>query len=61
MRASRFAVLVILACAVLFTANCGFYNQIMARKALVDGSVAYKDRHFQDAENLFRKLLLRGS
>jgi len=59
MRASRFAVLVILACAVLFTANCGFYNQIMARKALVDGSVAYKDRHFQDAENLFRKAAAR--
>ena len=50
MRSSRFAALVLVAGAVLFTANCGFYNQIMARKNLVDGSIAYKDRKFAEAE-----------
>jgi|SRR5215213_9318594 len=54
MRFSRLAVLVFLACAVLFTANCGFYSRIMARKNLVDGSIAYKDRKFAEAEELFR-------
>ncbi len=59
MRSSRFAVLVLLACTVLFTTNCGFYNRIMARKNLVDGSIAYKDRKFQEAEELFRKAAAR--
>jgi len=54
MRSSRFAALVLVAGAVLLTANCGFYNQIMARKNLVDGSIAYKDRKFAEAEALFR-------
>jgi hypothetical protein len=31
----------------------------MARKNLVDGSIAYKDRHFQEAEELFRKAAAR--
>lgn len=59
MRFSRFAVLVFVACAVLFTTNCSFYSRIMARKNLVDGSIAYKDRHFAEAEELFRKAASR--
>jgi len=59
MRPSRFAVLVIAACAVLFTTNCSPYNRIMARKNLVDGSIAYKDRQFEEAEGLFRKAAAR--
>ena len=59
MRFSRVAVLVIAACAVLFTSGCGFYSRIMARKNLVDGSIAYKDRHFKEAEELFRKAASR--
>ena len=59
MRFSRFAVLVLAACAVLFTSSCGFYSRIMARKNLVDGSIAYKDRHFAEAEELFRKAASR--
>lgn len=55
MRPSRFAVLAVTACAVLFLTNCSPYNRIMARKNLVDGSIAYKDRNFQEAEELFRK------
>lgn len=54
MSSSRLAVLVFVACAVLFTSSCGFYSRIMARKNLVDGSIAYKDRKFQEAEELFR-------
>jgi len=59
MRPSRFAVLAICAGAVLFATNCSPYNRIMARKNLVDGSIAYKDRHFQEAEELFRKAAAR--
>ena len=59
MRSSRFAVLVVLACAVLFSSSCGFYSRIMARKNLVDGSIAYKDRKFQEAEDLFRRAAAR--
>lgn len=54
MSLSRFGALVLVACAVLFAANCGWYSRIMARKNLVDGSIAYKDRKFQEAEELFR-------
>lgn len=54
MSSSRLAVLVLVACAVLFTSSCGFYSRIMARKNLVDGSIAYKDRNFAEAEELFR-------
>ena len=59
MRSSRFAVLVVFVCAVLFTTNCSFYSRIMARKNLVDGSIAYKDRKFEEAEGLFRKAAAR--
>jgi hypothetical protein len=59
MRSSRFAALVLIAGAVLFSTNCSFYSRIMARKNLVDGSIAYKDRHFQEAEELFRKAAAR--
>lgn len=59
MRSSRFAALVLVAGAVLLTSSCGFYSRIMARKNLVDGSIAYKDRKFQEAEELFRKAAAR--
>jgi len=54
MRSSRFAALVLVALAVLVTTNCSFYSRIMARKNLVDGSIAYKDRKFAEAEELFK-------
>jgi hypothetical protein len=54
MSSSRLAALVFCACAVLFSSSCGFYSRIMARKNLVDGSIAYKDRKFKEAEDLFR-------
>ena len=59
MRLSRLGILVLLTTTVLLGANCSFYNQIIARKDLVDGSKAYKDRKFQEAENLFRAAVAR--
>lgn len=54
MRLSRLGIFVLIISAVLFSANCGYYNQVIMRKNLVDGSNAYKNRKFQEAEQLFR-------
>ena len=54
MRLSRFWVLLLISVTVLMGANCSYYNQVMSRKNLVDGSKAYKDRKFPEAERLFR-------
>lgn len=54
MRFSRIGVFVLLSLSVLIGANCSVYNRVMARKNLVDGSKAYKDRKFPEAEQLFR-------
>jgi hypothetical protein len=59
MRLSRFGILVLISLTVFFGANCGFYNKVMSRKDLVDGSKAYKDRKFQEAEQLFRQAAKR--
>ena len=54
MRLSRFWILLLISITVLLGTNCSYYNQVMARKNLVDGSKAYKDRKFAEAEKLFR-------
>jgi len=54
MRFSRFGVVVLLSLTVLIGTNCAYYNRVIARKNLVDGSKAYKDRKFPEAEQLFR-------
>lgn len=59
MRFSRLGIFVLLTLSVFFTANCSYFNRIMSRKNLVDGSVAYKERKFQEAEELFRKAAAR--
>lgn len=59
MRSSRFAVFVLLILTVLIGANCTYYNRVIARKNLVDGSKAYKDRKFPEAEQLFRDAVAR--
>jgi len=59
MRSSRIAVFVLLAITVLSGASCSYYNRVMARKNLVDGSNAYKGRKFPDAEKLFREAVAR--
>lgn len=59
MRFSRFGVIVLLAFTVLAGTNCTYYNRVMARKDLVDGSNAYKDRKFPEAQRLFRSAVAR--
>lgn len=59
MRSSRLGIFVLLITAILFTANCTYFNRIVSRKNLVDGSVAYKDRKFQEAQELFKKAIAR--
>ncbi|MBK9172261.1 MAG: hypothetical protein IPM28_04535 [Chloracidobacterium sp.] len=55
MRSSRLGIIAFVIVSVLFTTNCTYYNRIMSRKNLVDGSVAYKGRKFEEAEQMFRK------
>jgi len=55
MRFSRLGILVIIAFTVISGASCSYYNRIVARKNLVDGATAYKERKFAEAEQLFRK------
>ncbi|MEO7673802.1 MAG: hypothetical protein ABIU09_06975, partial [Pyrinomonadaceae bacterium] len=59
MRFSRLGIFVLLILAVFLTTNCSYYNRIMSRKNLVDGSLAYKERKFEVAEDLFRKAASR--
>ena len=55
MRLSRLGVLFLIAASVLVGSSCGYYSRIMSRKDLVDGSMAYRERKFAEAEELFRK------
>jgi len=55
MRFSRLGIIVIIAFTILTGASCSYYNRIIARKNLVDGATAYKERKFKVAEQLFRK------
>ncbi len=59
MRLSRLGILSLILLTALVGANCSFYNQVLARKDLVDGGKAYKDRKFQEAEELFRSAIAR--
>ena len=59
MRFSRLGIFVLLIFAVFLSTNCSYYNKVMSRKNLVDGSLAYKERKFDVAEELFRKAAAR--
>ena len=59
MRFSRLGVLALVLVTVISGAGCSYYNRVIARKNLVDGSKAYKDRKFQEAEQLFRDAVSR--
>ena len=59
MSSSRLGLLFLIVVGVLASTNCGYYNRIMSRKDLVDGSVAYRERKFAEAEELFRKAAAR--
>lgn len=55
MSLSRLGIFVLLTLTVFLTTNCSYYSRIMSRKNLVDGSLAYKERKFDVAEDLFRR------
>lgn len=59
MRISRAGILILISISVLIGTNCAYYNRIIARKNLVDGAKAYKDKKFKDAEQLFRDAVSR--
>jgi tetratricopeptide (TPR) repeat protein len=59
MRFSRLGILVLILTTVFLGTNCSYYNRIMARKSLVDGASAYKNRKFAEAEQLFRNAVSR--
>ena len=59
MRSSRLGLFALVVVAVLSVSSCSYYNRVIARKNLVDGSKAYKDRKFQEAEQLFRDAVSR--
>ncbi len=59
MRLSRLGLLFLIAASVLVGSSCGYYSRIMSRKDLVDGSMAYRERKFAEAEQLFRKAASR--
>lgn len=60
MRFSRLAIFTLILSTVFVASNCSYYNRILARKNLVDGGTAYKDRKFQEAEQLFRSAVARN-
>jgi len=59
MRFSRLGTFALLILTVMSGASCTYYNRVIARKNLVDGSKAYKDRKFSEAEQLFRDAVAR--
>jgi hypothetical protein len=59
MTLSRLGIVSLILLTVLFGANCGYYNRIIARKNLVDGGTAYKNRKFKEAEQYFRYAINR--
>lgn len=59
MRSSRLGLLALLTLSVFLTANCSYMNRVLSRKNLVEGSIAYRERKFAEAEELFRKAAAR--
>lgn len=59
MRFSRLGILVLISISVFLGTNCSYYNRVLARKSLVDGASAYKNRKFAEAEQLFRNAVKR--
>jgi tetratricopeptide (TPR) repeat protein len=55
MKMSRVGILVLIILTVLASTGC--VGRVIARKDIVDGAKAYKDRKFDEAERLFREAL----
>lgn len=60
MRFSRLGIFLLILSTVIMGANCAYYNQIIARKNLVDGGQAYTNRKFLEAQQLFRQAVERN-
>ncbi|HXG83858.1 MAG TPA: hypothetical protein VNI84_07510 [Pyrinomonadaceae bacterium] len=60
MRFSRLGIFLLILSTVIIGANCSYYNQIIARKNLVDGAQAYANRKFLEAQQLFRDAVERN-
>ncbi len=60
MRFSRLGIFLLILSTVLIGANCSYYSQIIARKKLVDGGEAYKNRKYPEAQQLFREAIGRN-
>lgn len=59
MKFSRLGIFLLILSTVIIGTNCSSYNRILARKNLVDGGTAYKERKFQEAEELFKGAIER--
>lgn len=59
MRFSRLGIISLILLTVLVGTNCTYYNKVLARKNLVDGGTAYKNRKFNEAEQNFRSAIAR--
>lgn len=60
MRFSRLGIFLLILSTVIVGANCGYYNQIISRKNLVDGGQAFTNRKFSEAQQLFRDAVARN-
>lgn len=60
MRLSRLGGFLLVLTTVLIGANCSYYNQIIARKNLVDGGESFKNRKYPEAQQLFRDAINRN-
>ncbi len=59
MRSSRLGLFAFISVLAFIGSSCSYYNQVVARKNLVDGAEAYKNHKFQDAEGFFRQAVAR--
>lgn len=59
MKFSRVGIFVLITITALTGTGCNFWNQIKARQNLVDGTQAYQNKNFEEAEALFRDAVRR--
>ncbi len=57
MRFSRLGIIILLSAMMLGLSACGPVNSIFARRDLIEGAKAYKDRNYAEAEKRFRSAM----
>ncbi len=57
MRFSRLGIIILLSAMMLGLSACGPINSIFARRDLIEGAKAYKDRNYAEAEKRFRSAM----